>query len=546
MLFKNASQKSDLSHVYLPPKKFIINLGALGTAAISKGGCFQPHPTQKAKCLLPEGSCLLVDFGEELSGGIRLVFHQNEGTKIRIRFGESAAEALPPSDKSETKNLHSVRDTVLSVPSLGSLEYGECGFRFVSIFALDGEISLIGLFARADYLSLEWLGGFDSSDKRLNEIWRISARTLHLNMQNLLYDGIKCNRLVSVGGMHQVLKGALSLFGDTKCIRDTLDFAKNTTPKNAWMGSYPSFSLRWVLMQYDLYMWSGDKKYLEENMDYLLGILAQFAKSVSADGSVMGLSSFIDWSMHDNTSANEAAFSALATMAFERGAFLCRELGTEAFFAVAERLEEYAKRLFRHSSWSVNRQAVAMQVLSGQKNAEDALAALSKDTVHNISTSLGYYVLAAMSLGGGTKTALDAVKKYWGAMLDLGATTFFESFDIKEVEGTLPPLKIDTPPTDSYKNLYLGGTADSKGGYERSLAHAHASSPLAWISEYLLGIKILEPGCKRVEVKPRLAGLSRINGKFPTPYGIIEVSATRSGGEIQTEITAPDEIEIVT
>ena len=46
-------------------------------------------------------------------------------------------------------------------------------------------------------------------------------------------------------------------------------------------------------------------------------------------------------------------------------------------------------------------------------------------------------------------------------------------------------------------------------------------------------------------VKPCLAGLSFIRGTYPTPYGNITVSVTKTQGEPLVEITAPDGVEIV-
>ncbi len=546
MLFKNESLFVDeLSHKYFAPKKFILKDMVDGAAAVSKGGSFMQTLTSKSSCKLNTGCTLLVDFGEELSGGVRLVFHKNEGKKIRLVFGESAAEALSEIGEDGAANDHAVRDTVLEVPAFGALEYGNCGFRFVRISALDEPIFLTGLFARADYRDLEWRGSFESSDKRLNQIWNTAARTVHLNMQQMLLDGIKRDRLVWAGDMYPEAKCALALFGNTDCIKASLDFAKNTTPKNTWMNTFPSYSLWWVRIQYELYMQEGDKEYLTASIPTILDILSRFAKSIANDGSISGLDNFLDWSMYDNNSARDAAFNSLAIMAFEEGSFLCRALGGEDLIAVADRLELYVKRLRKQKFWSINKQAVAMQVLSGQKNPADAVQMLSNDTAHNISVFYGYYVLLALSECAQTKHAIDTVKKYWGAMLDLGATTFFENFELSEVEGELPPLKIDTPPTEGFKNIYAESGAHCYKGYRRSLAHGWASGPLPWISECILGVKILEPGCKKVAVNPSLSGLSWMRGSYPTPYGNIEISVTKADGDPIVEITAPSEVEIV-
>lgn len=46
------------------------------------------------------------------------------------------------------------------------------------------------------------------------------------------------------------------------------------------------------------------------------------------------------------------------------------------------------------------------------------------------STFYGYYMLEAMAMAGNYQGALDVIREYWGAMIDLGATSFWEGFDI--------------------------------------------------------------------------------------------------------------------
>ena len=44
---------------------------------------------------------------------------------------------------------------------------------------------------------------------------------------------------------------------------------------------------------------------------------------------------------------------------------------------------------------------------------------------------MGYYVLKAKAKLGEYQDSLDIIRKYWGAMLDAGATTFWEDFDVE-------------------------------------------------------------------------------------------------------------------
>ena len=42
----------------------------------------------------------------------------------------------------------------------------------------------------------------------------------------------------------------------------------------------------------------------------------------------------------------------------------------------------------------------------------------------------GYYILTAKSNGRRLAGALDGMRDYWGGMLSMGATTFWEDFDL--------------------------------------------------------------------------------------------------------------------
>ncbi|MFQ8806497.1 MAG: hypothetical protein ACLR8Y_17180 [Alistipes indistinctus] len=56
--------------------------------------------------------------------------------------------------------------------------------------------------AKFTYRDIPYLGSFRSSDPRLDSIWMTGAYTVHLNMQDYLWDGIKRDRLVWMGDAH--------------------------------------------------------------------------------------------------------------------------------------------------------------------------------------------------------------------------------------------------------------------------------------------------------------------------------------------------------
>lgn len=127
--------------------------------------------------------------------------------------------------------------------------------------------------------------------------------------------------------------------------------------------------------------------------------------------------------------------------------------------------------------------------------------------------------------------------------MDLGATTFWEDFDINWLENA---GRIDELVPVGKKDVHGDYGDYCYRGYRHSLCHGWASGPTAWLSEHVLGIKIVEPGCKTVKIEPNLGQLSFVEGTYPTPYGLIQVKHIRNGkGKIETEITAPEQVKII-
>jgi alpha-L-rhamnosidase len=139
--------------------------------------------------------------------------------------------------------------------------------------------------------------------------------------------------------------------------------------------------------------------------------------------------------------------------------------------------------------------------------------------------------------------ALDNIREYWGGMLKLGATTFWEDFNIAWLPGA---ARIDELPKPGQKDVHGGYGAYCYIGFRHSLCHGWASGPTCWLTEHVLGIKVVEPGCKVIEIKPHLGDLQFAEGTFPTPYGIIKVRHTKlANGKVQSHFFAPKEVRII-
>ena len=62
----------------------------------------------------------------------------------------------------------------------------------------------------------------------------------------------------------------------------------------------------------------------------------------------------------------------------------------------------------------------------------------------------------------------------------------------------------------------------------------------------MLGVKVIEPGCRTLRVEPHLGDLQWAEGTFPTPYGEVKIRHEKQAdGTIRSEIQAPDEVKIL-
>ena len=496
---------------------------------------------------------ILLDFGTEIYGGIEIaaaIRREKKALKVRIRLGESVSEAMSdcidnsvPGMNSAT-NDHSLRDYTLEIPWLGTVEVGNSGFRFVRIDLLDKEVDLPIRAVRAifRYRDIPYLGSFKCDNERLNQIWETGAYTVHLNMQEYLWDGIKRDRLVWLGDIHPEIMAINTVFGDQEVVRKSLDFARNTTPLPAWMNTISSYSLWWVIAHRDLYLYNGDLEYLKAQQSYLVDLINQIISKIDKNGKEnLDGGRFLDWPTAKDPDVIHAGLQSLMLMAIEAGKDIAGWLNDSDLKDICAKA---SKSLQKHiPSDQGNKQAAALLALAGILPPDQASPVILKNGANDFATFYGYYMLEALAKDGKYREAMDIISDYWGAMLDLGSTTFWENFNYEERLNAIP---IDQLPDPLKFNIHADGGDHCYVGLRASLCHGWASGPTAWLTAHVLGIQVVEPGSKVLRIQPNLGDLSFAEGTFPTPYGLVTVKHVKqTDGKIKSEINAPKEIKII-
>ncbi len=507
--------------------------------------------TRGVNCILRNNGSsagILLDFGVELHGGVQILvasLGEKPNFKLRVRFGESAMEAMSEIGLKGATNDHAIRDQIVDVSFLGMTETGNTGFRFVRIDLLeeDSFIAIKSVRAVFLYKDIEYKGSFRCNDELLTRIWDTGAYTVHLNMQDYLWDGVKRDRLVWVGDMHPETSVIQAVFGYDDVVPRSLDLIRDETGLPEWMNGIPTYSMWWIIIHYGWYMQNGDLAYLTEQKGYLLRLLEQLAGFIADNGcSITPEPRFTDWPSQSDKKAVDAGIQALHIMAMEAGAYLCGVLNEtramEKSLVSAGRLRRF---LPDHNG---NKQAAALMALAGLADAGLInTTVLSADGVKRMSTFYGYYILKARAMAGDICGSLDCIRQYWGGMLAAGATTFWEDFNIEWLDNA---CRIDEIVTGGRKDIHGDYGDYCYKGYRHSLCHGWSAGPTAWLSEHILGIKVMEPGCKTVKVKPALGDLEWAEGAYPIPAGILRVRHEKqANGCVKSIVDAPSGISIL-
>ena len=375
-------QYSSRTIAYLPPTRIVWQetTGSSSIEGIDKlllPGNGQAELVGGKECVIrkrPDGKVsFLLDFGRELQGGIQIVTGQSsrKEAKVRIRFGESVSEAMCDiTPENGATNDHAIRDFHFTLPWLGVAEIGNSGFRFVRIDVEEPDIDLLLKEVRATfgYRNIPYFGSFKSDNDRLNDIWMTGAYTVHLNMQEYIWDGVKRDRLVWIGDLHPELMTVNTVFGYNEVIPKSLDLIRDTTPVPNWMNGISSYSIWWLLIHKDWYLYQGNLDYLKEQKEYMTTLFNHLITKIDDKGKEMlDGTRFLDWPSSPNVQGVDAGLQALMVMAMDAGHEMALAMGDKD---LADRCAKASKKLKKYiPDHNQSQQGAALMALAGLMKA---------------------------------------------------------------------------------------------------------------------------------------------------------------------------------
>lgn len=485
-----------------------------------------------------KGGYVLIDFGVEFQGGIQYATEKISSfdAKLRIVFGESVMEALSTIGLKNATNHHAIRDMTVNLAYYSQQYAGSTGFRFVKLEAVDGDVWIRHVDGIMEYLDIPYLGNFECDDELLTKIWKTAAYTVHLNMQQYLWDGIKRDRLVWIGDMHPETSTISAVFGNCDVVTKSLDLIKSVTPPDQWMNDIPSYTMWWIKIQRDWYWQTGDKHYLLAQLDYLYKVTEHMLSCIDDNGNINVENKFVDWSSNERPEM-EAGLLSVTVLGLEAAAEICNMFDNKP---LSKRCITAIEQIRKHTpDYANNKQIAALVSLARIADSTEIAQIIKKDGAHGLSSFLGYYTLQAMK--GDMTTALELIRTYWGKMIEFGATTFWEDFDINWTKNAVP---IDQIVPDSKDDIHGDFGKFCYEQFRHSLCHGWASGPAPFLTQYVLGITPAEPGFKKVNIHPNLGNLKHVRGTYPTPYGVIKVDYTVKDGTIEKKIDLPEGVTL--
>lgn len=503
-------------------------------------------PAEAVKKEIIDGNTL-VDFGKETFGYIKLHGLKGKG-KLTLYYGESREEAI---DTAHTETY----DRIVVDQSSGDYQVSlSKAFRFVHIVA-EPAVSFDKVSMLYEYADLQDKGSFRSSDEELNRIYDVAKYTFHLSTKEFFIDGIKRDRWVWSGDAYQSYLMNYYLTNDNETVKRTTVSLRGKDPVTSHINTIMDYTLYWFLGIYDYYLYSGDIAFVQNNYDRMKSLMDYVLGRRNKDGLLEGLPGdwvFIDWaeglSKQGAVSFEQLLFArSLETMA------ICADLVKKPDDAASYKTlaEEIKKKLF-DMYWNESKQAIVHSAINGKATDHVTRYAnmfaiffdyLNDDQRKNIKTSvllndkvppittpyMRFYELEALCALGEQRYVTQEMKSYWGGMLKLGATSFWEEYN---------------PKKKGAEHYAMYGRK-----YGKSLCHAWGASPIYLLGKYYLGVKPTGPGFTTYTIEPALGGLKWIEGTVPTPAGNIELycstssmrilSPTGSGKLIFTSKTKP-------
>jgi len=398
-------------------------------------------------------------------------------------------------------------------------------------------------------------GRFRCSDPMLDAIFDVSAHTLRMDTQEHYLDCPTREWGQYAGDARAEALQNYTMFADTSVSRKGLrQFARVQDPSGFFSSLVPAvtyhrlpdYCFTWLTWLVEHFQHTGDRVLAEELYPAAEAVMAWFEHLLNRHGLLESPDDYNWWVFLSHTPLDKrgeiTGFNGFYMRACRDLAYLCRCLGYadrarhwreragRVGRAMHKRLWSGAHRLFADCRYrgrlssNITQANNVLAVWSGAASGRAGRAVMQR-LIHPDGTSRipvemnenGFfksYTLGALYDVGLGDTALALMRRYWGAMIDAGCTTWRELFS---PDG--PRVKISS-----------------------TYCHAYAGAPGYFLPAYVLGVRPAQPGYDAILVDPHLGDLTCAEGDVPTPHGIVSIRWQRKRNTWQGQLVLPNGI----
>lgn len=395
-----------------------------------------------------------------------------------------------------------------------------------------------------------------TSDEELNNVLDVCVHTLKYCRQMIHLDSPRHSEPLACTGDYYIesLMTAFS-FGDMDLSKfDVVRTAELLRNHDGRM-FHTTYSLIWVQMLYDVFMFTSDKTLLEDCADALVMLLDRFEGYIGANNLIETPPDymFIDWLYIDEISLHHPpkALGQTCLNLFYYGAL---KTAQKIFSILSEKgmskkCEQDACRLktaINQELYDCER-GLYFEGLNTPTPTE-LIAPFMPQNVEKRYYRMHSNILAAY-FGVCEKDKAKNLLTRIMSDKELGdCQPYFTHFLLEAIyrnglreEFTLEILNRWKQPVAECSKGLAEGFIPPEPTYPFDHSHAWGGSPVYSLPKALLGLEIIEPGYRKISVNPSLLGLSYANIELPTPYGVIRF-VLEKGKELF--FTSPDEISV--
>ena len=244
----------------------------------------------------------LYDFGEEITGGLRITAQGHKGEQVRIRLAEELEDGYPRwqmrcnCDYEETWTLSGEEDVLEN--------YDYKAFRYVAVRS-EQHYPITAVVRHYPFKDVTQL--VSCKDPQLLAIWNLCSRSVQMGTQEVFVDcpsrekGQYLGDMIITGRCHGYLTGDYAMFR-----KGLYDFARSAKVDKGLMAVAPGslmqeiadYSLMYPYLLVQYYRCTGDRSVLEELYPIAKDCIDAFAGYKREDGlleAVTGKWNLVDW-----------------------------------------------------------------------------------------------------------------------------------------------------------------------------------------------------------------------------------------------------------